>query len=97
MERARELVITTRNLDRDEVQVRVEGSEIGLNPNSMLKIFEPFYTTKSSGRGLSISRSMVQNHGGRQWATTNNGPGLSFHFTLPRDQREEMDASVAAV
>jgi signal transduction histidine kinase len=65
----------------------------------MARIFEPFYTTKPSGMGmaLSISRSIVQNHGGRLWATANEGTGTSFHFTLPTYQREEHHAGVAAV
>ena len=84
-DRARQLVITTKNIDPDRVQVMVEDSGTGLAPNTMVRIFEPFYTTKSGGMGmgLSISRSIVQNHGGRLWATANNGPGTSFHFTLP--------------
>ena len=61
----------------------VEDSGPGLDPNTMAKIFEPFYTTKSTGMGmgLSISRSIVQSHGGRLWATANDGPGTAFHFT----------------
>ena len=98
-DRARQLVITTQNIDQERVQVTVEDSGTGLDPNTMARIFEPFYTTKSGGMGmgLSISRSIVQNHGGRLWATANDGPGTSFHFTLPRDQREEQNAQVAAV
>jgi signal transduction histidine kinase len=85
-ERARELAISTRNIDPDQVQVTVEDSGVGLDPNTMARIFEPFFTTKSGGMGmgLSISRSILQNHGGRLWATLNNGPGTSFHFTLPK-------------
>ena len=89
--RPRELVIRTRNVDGGQVQVTVEDSGVGLDPNTISKIFEPFYTTKSSGMGmgLSICRSIVQNHGGRLWATANDGPGTSFHFALPKHQREE--------
>ena len=89
--RPRELVIRTRNVDGGQVQVTVEDSGVGLDPNTISKIFEPFYTTKSSGMGmgLSICRSIVQNHGGRLWATANDGPGTRFHFTLPKHQREE--------
>jgi PAS domain S-box-containing protein len=98
-ERARELVITTRNIESDQLEVTVKDSGIGLDPNTMSRIFEPFYTTKSSGMGmgLSISRSIVQHHGGRLWATLNDGPGTSFHFTLPKCQGEEHHAGGAAV
>ncbi len=93
-ERARALVITTRNLDPDQVQVMVEDSGIGLDPNAMDKIFDPFYTTKPSGMGmgLSICRSILQSHGGRLWATAKDGPGTMFHFTLPKHREEESHA-----
>ena len=44
------------------------------------------------GLGLSISRSILQNHGGRLWATASDGPGTSFHFTLPMYHGEELNA-----
>ena len=64
----------------------------------MAKIFEPFYTTKSTGMGmgLSISRSIIQSHGGRLWVTANDGPGAAFHFTLLTYQEEGSLAGVAA-
>ncbi len=98
-ERERQLVITTRNIDTDQVQVTVEDSGTGLDPNTIGRIFEPFYTTKSGGMGmgLSISRSIVQNHDGRLWATANDGPGTSFHFSLPTYQEEGADAGAAGV
>jgi len=85
-ERVRELAITTRNIDADQVQATVQDSGIGLPDNAAIKIFEPFYTTKSGGMGmgLSISCSIVQRHAGHLWATANYGPGTSFHFTLPK-------------
>ena len=51
----------------------------------MDRIFSAFYTTKvqGSGMGLAISRTIVESHGGRLWATANEGQGASFHFTLP--------------
>jgi signal transduction histidine kinase len=96
-DRARELVMTTRNLDADQVQVTVEDSGTGLDPQTMDKIFNPFYTTKPGGMGmgLSISRSILEAHGGRLWATVNAGFGTSFHFTLPKYHTERSDAGVA--
>ena len=95
-DRPRELVIHTRNVDGGQVQVTVEDSGIGLDPNTIGKIFEPFYTTKSSGMGmgLSICRSIVQNHGGRLWATAKEGPGTRFHFSLPQYHEEEQNSRV---
>jgi signal transduction histidine kinase len=95
--RKRQLLIDTRSIDADQVQVTLEDSGVGLDANMMTRIFEPFYTRKSDGMGmgLSISRSIVQNHGGRLWATANDGPGTSFHFTLPKYQGEEDNASAA--
>ena len=81
------------------MQVTVEDSGPGLDPDTMAKIFEPFYTTKSAGMGmgLSISRSIVQSHGGRLWATAKDGPGMAFHFTLMKYQEEGSHAGVAGV
>jgi signal transduction histidine kinase len=62
------------------VQVTVEDSWNGLDPSTAARIFGPFYTTKSGsmGMGLSISRSILQNHGGRLWARANENPGTSL-------------------
>jgi len=97
-ERARELVIQTRNIGPDQVQVTVKDSGVGLDPNATQKIFEPFYTTKPAGMGmgLSISRSILQSHGGRLWATANDGPGTIFYFTLPRYHEEKTHAGAVA-
>ena len=97
-ERPRELLVRTRNIE-DQVQVTVEDSGPGLDPNGMEKIFDPFYTTKASGMGmgLSICRSIVQSHGGRLWATAKDGPGTMFHFALPKYRGEELHAGVEEV
>jgi PAS domain S-box-containing protein len=89
-ERARQLVITTRNVEPGQVQATVEDSGRGLDPNTIGKIFDPFYSTKSGGMGmgLSISRSIIEAHGGRLWPTANDGSGTSFHFSLPKCQEE---------
>jgi signal transduction histidine kinase len=86
--RARELVITAQNDEGGQVRVEVRDSGVGLNEDSIQKIFNPFYSTKPAGMGmgLSISRSIIQNHGGCIWATPNDGPGTTFHFTVPKWQ-----------
>jgi PAS domain S-box-containing protein len=98
-ERSRELVITTRNVDVEQVLVTVEDSGTGLDPNTVDKIFDPFYTTKPGGMGmgLSISRSILQAHGGRLWAAAKDGPGAILYFTLPKYHGEESNAGVAGV
>ena len=85
-DRPRELVIRTQEVGDDQVCVTVQDSGTGLDPRSMAKIFDTFYTTKREGMGmgLSISRSIVQDHGGRLWATANEGPGATFQFTLSK-------------
>jgi PAS domain S-box-containing protein len=82
--RSRDLVIGTEVRDGAEVLVTVCDSGIGLDARSAERIFNAFYTTKVGGlgMGLSISRSIVEGHSGRLWATPNAGPGASFHFTL---------------
>lgn len=95
-DRRRELVLTTQNIDGDQVQVSVEDSGPGLNPDAATRIFEPFFTTKPSGMGmgLSISRSILQNHGGRLWVTGKVGPGAVFHFSLPKYREQGSHATV---
>ena len=87
-ERPRGLSVRTQNDDADQVRVTVQDSGIGLDPQSMERIFDAFYTTKHGGMGmgLSISRSIIQNHGGKLWAVVNDGPGMSVQFTIPKYQ-----------
>jgi len=67
------------------VLVSVRDSGPGLRPQSVERLFDPFYTTKQAGMGmgLAICRSIVEGHGGRIWATANMPRGAAFHFTLP--------------
>jgi len=90
-DRVRELVIRTQSCPDQKVQVTVRDSGIGLHPESVENIFKAFHTTKPSGlgMGLSISRSIVENHSGRLWAAAHEGPGASFHFALPAVPRVE--------
>jgi len=83
-DRQRDLVIRTQRGEGDEVRVAVQDSGIGFDPMSAERIFDAFHTTKPGGlgMGLSISRSIVEIHGGRLWAVLNDGPGATFQFTL---------------
>jgi signal transduction histidine kinase len=67
------------------VQITVEDSGTGIDPNYVNRIFEPFFTTKSHGMGmgLSISRSIVENHGGRLLVSPGRPHGSIFHVLLP--------------
>ena len=87
-DRLRELIIRTQNDEAGQVRFTVQDSGTGLDPQSMERMFEAFYTTKQGGMGmgLSISRSIIQNHEGRLWAAANDGPGISVQFTIPKHQ-----------
>jgi PAS domain S-box-containing protein len=82
---SRDLLISTAEDKSNGVLVAVRDSGPGLNPESLERLFDPFYTTKTGGMGmgLSICRSIVEVHGGRIWATANVPQGASFHFSLP--------------
>jgi PAS domain S-box-containing protein len=84
-DRARELLIRTWKAESGDVHVVVQDSGPGLSPPTLERIFEAFYTTKSTGlgMGLSICRSIIEAHRGRLWATPNESEGARFEFTLP--------------
>jgi signal transduction histidine kinase len=67
----------------------VQDSGIGVDQQNMGRLFEPFYTTKPEGMGLGlrISRSIIEAHGGRLWATPNAVRGVTVQFTLPIGDR----------
>jgi PAS domain S-box-containing protein len=79
------LTIGTACYGADAILVTVRDSGAGLAPHTRDRIFDAFFTTKPQGMGmgLAISRSIVEAHGGRIWATPNSGPGETFQFTLP--------------
>lgn len=79
------LEIEADQIGPDTVRVTVRDSGGGLEPQDRLRIFDAFYTTKPEGlgMGLAISSSIIEAHGGRLWATPNDGPGETFQFTLP--------------
>jgi len=72
-------------LQDGQLEFSVSDTGVGLPTEKMDQIFSAFFTTKpeGSGMGLAISRSIVESHGGRLWATANDGRGATFHFTLP--------------
>jgi NO-binding membrane sensor protein with MHYT domain len=82
---SRDLLISTSLDTPGEVTITVRDSGRGLKPETLERLFEPFYTTKPTGMGmgLSICRSIAETHGGRLWATANVPRGASFHLSLP--------------
>jgi two-component system sensor kinase FixL len=91
----RELVVETALLDHGVVEVRVADTGSGLAEEIVPRLFQPFVTTKPAGMGvgLSISKRIVEAHGGEMWAEPNPGGGTLFHFTLEcSNDRRESDA-----
>jgi len=84
-DRPRELLVRTEREEGDRVRLSVIDRGVGFGAEAVAKLFEPFYTTKSDGMGigLSISRSIIEAHHGRLWATANEGPGATFSFSIP--------------
>jgi PAS domain S-box-containing protein len=82
---ARELLISIKQNETNGIVVAVGDSGPGIDPKNLDRVFEAFYTTKSSGvgMGLSICRSIIEAHGGRLWADANKPRGAVFQFTLP--------------
>jgi signal transduction histidine kinase len=84
-DRPRQLLIKTDRQDDDGVLVSVRDAGVGIDTQTMDKLFDAFYTTKSDGMGigLSISRSIIERHRGRLWAEPNDGPGATFRLSIP--------------
>lgn len=90
-DRPRELLIRSGKDDTDHLVLSVTDSGIGISSENANRLFNAFFTTKSSGlgMGLSICRSIVEAHGGRMSAASNQGPGATFQFVLPL-RREDL-------
>ncbi len=84
-DRPRVLRIQTERIEPDLVHVLVQDTGAGIKMGELERLFEPFHTTKPHGlgMGLTISRSIVEAHGGKLWATPNDARGATFQFTLP--------------
>jgi PAS domain S-box-containing protein len=85
--------LTIKSLKGEDGQLLTSVSDtgVGLPGEQAEQIFNAFFSTKAqgTGMGLSISRSIIESHGGRLWATSNSGRGATFHFTLPAAEAEE--------
>jgi PAS domain S-box-containing protein len=84
-DRARNLTVATSTVADGEVRVSVRDEGTGFAAGDAEKLFSAFYTTKEMGMGigLSVSRSIIESHRGRLWATPNDGPGATFCFSIP--------------
>ena len=84
-DRPRELLIRSERDQGNQARLSVRDWGVGFTPETAHRIFEPFYTTKTDGMGigLSISRSIIEAHEGRLWATPNDGHGATFSFAIP--------------
>jgi two-component system, LuxR family, sensor kinase FixL len=89
-DRARELIIRSQKEETAAIRIAVQDAGAGIEPQHLERIFTAFFTTKPEGlgMGLAISRSIIEAHGGRLWATPNAGPGVTVQFTLPTSDED---------
>ena len=89
----RELSVMSDQEGADNVRVAVSDSGEGLDSANLERVFDAFFTTKPDGMGmgLAISRTIIESHGGRLWATANSPHGAVFQFTLPTDTGEHRE------
>jgi PAS domain S-box-containing protein len=97
-DRSRQLLVQTQHEDAAHVCLTVQDSGIGFDPQTVNRLFDPFYTSKNDGMGigLSVSRSIIESHGGRIWAKLNDGPGATFSFSIPRSPAGAVGDSLLA-
>jgi PAS domain S-box-containing protein len=86
-----QLTIKSSRGEGGQLLISVSDAGVGLPAEQAEQIFNAFFSTKAqgTGMGLSISRSIIESHGGRLWATSNSGRGATFHFTLPAAEAQE--------
>jgi signal transduction histidine kinase len=83
--RARQMLVTTRALESGQVLLEITDNGVGITPEQMAHIFDAFFTTKATGTGLGLTlcRTVVEEHGGRLWATHGGTHGATFSLQLP--------------
>jgi PAS domain S-box-containing protein len=93
-DRSRQLLIRTEEDENGHVRLTVKDAGVGFTPQAADRLFESFYTTKNDGMGigLSVSRSIIESHHGRLWATLNTGPGATFSFSIPSGSKNATGA-----
>jgi signal transduction histidine kinase len=86
----RELTVTSNKDEANNVIVTVRDTGTGIDPADADRLFDAFFTTKPDGMGmgLAISRTIIESHGGRLWATPNSPKGTVFQFKLPQTSAE---------
>jgi signal transduction histidine kinase len=84
-DRPRQVIVRTEYDEDRRVRLTVLDAGVGVDPQSVQRLFEPFYSTKAGGMGigLSISRSIIESYRGRIWVAPTEGPGSTFAFALP--------------
>jgi two-component system, LuxR family, sensor kinase FixL len=88
----RELIASNTRAADDMIEISVSDTGPGFAGDALARLFQPFFTTKEAGMGvgLSISRTIIETHGGRMWAETNRSGGATFRFTLPAAHAKDM-------
>lgn len=94
-DRPRELLFRTEVDEGEGVRLSVRDAGTGFESQTLEQLFQPFHTTKADGMGigLSVSRSIIENHHGRLWATANDGPGVTFSFSIPVSSTDYTDVT----
>ena len=96
-DRPRTLVVKAEKEQDGSARLTVTDAGVGLHPQTAERLFDAFYTSKTDGMGigLSVSRSIIESHSGKIWAETNDGPGATFSFSIPRQAASDGDEGTA--
>jgi signal transduction histidine kinase len=96
IEGPREIVVKSEPAENEQLLVSVSDTGVGLPTEQADRVFDAFFTTKlhGTGMGLSISRSIVESHGGRLWAAGNAPRGATFHITLPIRVEAQLSSTI---